>query len=118
MVRSCWGSGGGACGELFEGDAGAGGGAGIEGYSDRGFRKGKHGSNLIRRFRWSGCAGVCVGEGFVGFDYAVGEIDGAGGVFDDDGFEAEVFAVDGGVADAEVVGEAAEEEALRLRSRR
>jgi len=38
----------------------------------------------------------------------------AGGVFDDDGFEAKVVAVDGGVADAEVVGEAAEEEALQV----
>ena len=44
------------------------------------------------------------------FGYGVAEIDGASGVFDDDGFEAEVAAVDGGVADAEVVGEAAEEE--------
>jgi len=43
---------------------------------------------------------------------ATGQIHRAGGVFDDDGFEAHVFAVDGGVADAEVVGEAAEEEAL------
>ena len=43
-----------------------------------------------------------------------GKVDGAGGVFDDDGFEAEVFAVDGGVADAEVVGEAAEEEAFQV----
>ena len=57
---------------------------------------------------------VCVGEGFVGFDYGVGEIDGAGGVFDDDGFEAEFFAVDGGIANTEVVGEAAEEEALQV----
>ena len=39
------------------------------------------------------------------------ERDGAGGVFDDYGFEAEVFAVNGGEANAEVVGEAAEEEA-------
>ena len=53
-------------------------------------------------------------EGCVGFGYGVGEVDGAGGVFDDDGFEAEVFAVDGGVADAEVVGEAAEEEAIEF----
>ena len=43
---------------------------------------------------------------------ATGQIHRAGGVFNDDGFEAHVFAVDGGVADAEVVGEAAEEEAL------
>ncbi len=55
----------------------------------------------------------CGCEGGVGFVYASGEVDGAGGVFDDDGFEAEVVAVDGGVADAEVVGEAAEEEALQ-----
>ncbi len=61
---------------------------------------------------------VCSGQSCVGFVDAVREVDGAGGVFDDDGFEAEVMAVDGGVADAEVVGEAAEEEALRLRSRR
>ena len=50
------------------------------------------------------------GEGSVGFGDAAGEVDGAGGVFDDDGFEAEVVAIDGGVADTEVVGEAAEEE--------
>ena len=55
-----------------------------------------------------------MGEGCVGFGDAVGQVDGAGGVFDDDGFEAEVFAVDGGVADAEVVGEAAEEEAVEV----
>ena len=51
------------------------------------------------------------GEGGVGFGDAAGEVYGAGGIFDDDDFEAEVFAVDGGEADAEVVGEAAEEEA-------
>ncbi len=51
------------------------------------------------------------GEGGVGFGYAAGEVDGAGGVFDDYDLEAEVLAVDGGEADAEVVGEAAEEEA-------
>ena len=51
------------------------------------------------------------GQCFVGFGDAVGEVDGAGGVLDDDGFEAEVVAIDGGVADAEVVGEAHEEEA-------
>src|SRR5260370_338297 len=39
---------------------------------------------------------------------------GGGGGFDDDGFEAEVVAVDGGVADAEVVGEATEEEAGKV----
>ena len=49
----------------------------------------------------------------IGFGDAL-EVDGAGGVFDDDGFEAEVVAVDGGVADAEVVGEAAEEEAVQV----
>ena len=60
---------------------------------------------------------ACGGEDCVCLGYAVGEtagagkVDWAGGVFDDDGFEAEVVAVDGGVADAEVVGEAAEEEA-------
>ena len=53
---------------------------------------------------------VCGVQGGVGFGDAVGEIDGAGGVFDDDGFEAEVVAVDRGVADTEVVGEAAEEQ--------
>ena len=57
---------------------------------------------------------VCCGEGSVGFGDTVGQIDGAGGVFDDDGFEAEGFAVYGGEADAEVVGEAAEEEALQV----
>ena len=45
---------------------------------------------------------------------ATGQIHRAGGVFNDDGFEAHVFAVDGGVADAEVVGEATEEEALQV----
>ena len=57
---------------------------------------------------------VCGGEGCVGVGDADGEVDGAGGVFDDDGFEAEVVAVDGGVADAEVVGEATEEEAGKV----
>lgn len=42
------------------------------------------------------------------------QADGAGGVFDDDGLEAERAAVDGGVADAEVVGEADEEEASEV----
>ena len=51
------------------------------------------------------------GEGGVGFGDGVGEVDRASGVFEDDGFEAEVFAVDGGVADAEVVRYSAEEEA-------
>jgi hypothetical protein len=51
------------------------------------------------------------GQSGVGFGYAAGEVDGAGGVFDDDDLEAEVLSVDGGEADAEVVGEAAEEEA-------
>ena len=67
------------------------------------------------------CAGdslhVGVGEAGVGFFDgagavdAGGEIDGAGEVFEDVAFEAEAGAVDGGEADAEVVGEAAEEEA-------
>ena len=57
-------------------------------------------------------ADVCSGQGCVGFGDAVREVGGAGGVFDDDGFEAEIVAVDGGVADAEVVGEAAEEDAM------
>jgi hypothetical protein len=50
----------------------------------------------------------------VGFGECVGKVDGAGSVFDDDGFEAEGLAVDGGVADAKVVGKAAEEEALEV----
>jgi hypothetical protein len=50
------------------------------------------------------------GECGVGFCDGVGKVDGSSGVFDDDSFEAEVVAVDGGVADAEVIGEAAEEE--------
>ena len=60
---------------------------------------------------------VGVGEAGVGFFdragavEAGGEIDGAGEVFEDVAFEAEGGAVDGGEADAEVVGEAAEEEA-------
>ena len=41
----------------------------------------------------------------------VWQVDGAAGVFDDDGFKAEALAVEGGEADAEVVSEAAEEEA-------
>lgn len=49
----------------------------------------------------------------VGLRDGVGEADGAGGVFDDQSFEAEMLAVDGGEADAEVVGEPAEEEALK-----
>ena len=52
------------------------------------------------------------GEGCVGFGDGVRQVDGAGGVFDDEALEAEGDAVDGGVADAEVVGEAAEEEAM------
>ena len=44
----------------------------------------------------------------------LGEVDGASGVFDDDGFEAECFAVDGGVTNAKIVGQAAEEEALQV----
>ena len=58
-----------------------------------------------------------VGEAGVGFFdgagavEAGGEVDGAGEVFEDVAFEAEAGAVDGGEADAEVVGEAAEEEA-------
>src|ERR1700733_1315599 len=50
------------------------------------------------------------GERGIGLGDGVGKVDGPSGVFDDDGFEAEVVAVDGGVADAEVIGEAAEEE--------
>jgi len=59
-------------------------------------------------------ADVCGGKGCIGFGDGVREVDGAAGIFDDDGFEAEVVAVDGGVADAEVVGEATEEEALQV----
>jgi hypothetical protein len=55
----------------------------------------------------SGQCAICFGD-------RTRKVDGAGGVFDDDGFEAESFAVDGGVADAEVVGEADEEEALEV----
>ena len=40
--------------------------------------------------------------GLRGFGDGVGEIHGAGGIFDEDDFEAEVVAVDGGAADAEV----------------
>ena len=50
-------------------------------------------------------------EGAVGGVDGAGESHGAGEVFDDDGFEAEPGGGDGGEADAEVVGEAGEEEA-------
>ena len=49
----------------------------------------------------------------MGVGYGTGEVDGAGGVFEDEGFEAEGAAIDGGVADAVVVGQACEEEALK-----
>ena len=39
------------------------------------------------------------------------KVDGVGEVFEDEGFEAEAGGREGGEADAEVVGEAAEEEA-------
>src|SRR5665213_771498 len=53
------------------------------------------------------------GESAIGrFDRA-GERDGPGGVLDDQGFKAELATVDGGESDAEVVGKAAEEEALK-----
>ena len=78
----------------------------------------EHGSDSSQAMSRMDAGDVRSGQSCVGFGDGVGEVDGAGGVFDDDGFEAECFAVDGGVADAEVVGEAAEEEALRLRSRR
>jgi hypothetical protein len=58
-------------------------------------------------------ADVVGGQVGVGFGDGVGKVYGAGGVFDDSDVEAEMLAVDGGVADAEVVGEAAEEEALQ-----
>ncbi len=45
-----------------------------------------------------------------GFD-AAGECNGAGEGFKDDGVEAKLLAVDGGEADAEVVGEATKKEA-------
>ena len=51
------------------------------------------------------------GEGGVGFPYRVAEVNGAAGIFYNDDFKAESFAVEGGEADAEVVGEAGEEEA-------
>ena len=57
------------------------------------------------------------GEGRVGgFDGAgqtgrAWQVNGAAGVFNDDGLKAEALAVDGGEANAEVVSEAAEEEA-------
>jgi len=57
------------------------------------------------------CCGLECGVGVV--DRA-GEVHRAGSVFDDDGVEAEGFAVDGGVPNAEVVGEAAEEEAMQI----
>jgi hypothetical protein len=50
------------------------------------------------------------GERGVGLGDGVRKVDGPSGVFNDDSFEAEVVAVDGGVADTEVIGEAAEEE--------
>ncbi len=52
------------------------------------------------------------GEGLVGGFDAVFEGDGAAGVLEDEALEAEGGAVEGGEADAEVVGEAGEEEAL------
>ena len=55
---------------------------------------------------------ACGVESCVGFLYRAGKVDGAAGVFNDDSFEGEVVAIDGGVVDTEVVGEAAEEEAL------
>jgi hypothetical protein len=57
-----------------------------------------------------GEAGVCFFDG-AGAVVAGGEVDGAGEVFEDVAFETEGGAVDGGEADAKVVGEAAEEEA-------
>ena len=68
-----------------------------------------------------GAPGLCLkgdagdvggGERIVGFGDGVGEVDGAGKVFEDKGFEAQVVAVEGGEADAEVVGEAGEEESF------
>jgi len=55
----------------------------------------------------SGCAEGCVGVG-----HGIWEIDGTSGIFDDQALKSEGGAVEGGVADAEVVSEAAEEEAL------
>jgi hypothetical protein len=52
------------------------------------------------------------GEGVVRGFHGTGEADSPGEVFEDDGFEAKMFAVEGGEADAEVVGEAGEEEAF------
>lgn len=56
---------------------------------------------------------ACGAEGCVGLGYGVGQVDGAGGVLDDEALEAKRGAVDGGEADTEVVGEAAEEEPLK-----
>lgn len=56
---------------------------------------------------------MAFGEGRVCCVDAAGKADGAGGVLDDDGLEAEGVAIDGGVADTEVVGEADEEEAAK-----
>ena len=49
---------------------------------------------------------IGLGEGGIGFGYGVGESYGAGCVFEDYGFKAQCLAVEGGVTDAEVVGQA------------
>lgn len=55
-----------------------------------------------------------LGEGVVGGFDRPGEIDGAGEVFEDDGFESELGGGEGGEADAEVVGDAGEEQAVQF----
>ena len=57
------------------------------------------------------------GEGGVGGFDGAGESDGAGGVLDHQGFETELFAIDGGETDAEVISEATEEGKSRVRPR-
>lgn len=52
-------------------------------------------------------------EGIVGLSDGVRQVDGAGGVFNDEALESEGGAVDGGVTDAEVVGQSAEEQSLQ-----
>ena len=54
---------------------------------------------------------ACGGKGGVGGVDGVGQVDGAGEVFDDEGFEAEGRGGESGETDAEVVGDAGEEEA-------
>lgn len=55
---------------------------------------------------------ACDDECIVGLSDGVGQVDGPGGILEDEALEAESGAVDGGEADAEVVGETTEEEPL------